>query len=250
MYETDHKKTAFIEQIINFVPRAVSRKGDILQKSAMLFMSYGESDLVIEPELLDTIRVRMKTVAKMMAPENIRSEDQELKTEVAAADLLLLVEKETNNFFEYTKSTKIKKVDLLEFDVNKLPRIDDLGKLELNFCGYSDKKDYPGTYPKGVNIKLYKYHKDSEVPFLRIRSFFKKNFFEQPHLSDNFKEKFLQNFPEENLKIRKHVHSDDHSIEFSTRIPLKSQNDLAQKTIFVINYIRNNPQKKKKVIYL
>ena len=237
MEKAEYKnETNVLEHIQNFKSEENKKISDTVYRASVFFVTSNQDDSITEPEVLDNLRNRISTLVSLSG--KAVSEDTKRKVAMEANDLnnnLLKIEKKKNN---YELNKKIEKYNLYLSEDNKLNNLAELKNKEINYSLVTTDEKLHGMYPDWVNIKLYKKNDDN---FIRVREFFKDNYFKENYLSINFKENYKNAFNEE-INIREHKHSDDNTSEYSLKILVKDYPEMMLKTNFIINYIKINPR--------
>lgn len=226
------KELPLIDQFQQYVPHNLKVFTNLYKDAIGTIIDHRIKDLVTEPAKLDDIRTRVANILDLLDPKRI-TEHKELKAFVASKDLQYRFENILLFSSEYYEKRKIVN-QCIDDEKIELPQLSDLISKEFNYFRVTTTQRLPGTYPDFVNIKLYN---NGQASFLRVREFFKYNYFQQEYLGKTFQDKYHE--------IKKHKHCDNQDLELFVRIPLRSQDELHNKTMFVINHIRNNPRKMK-----
>lgn len=229
-------KDSLLENIQNFQPTERKKVSDAIYKASVFFVTSNKNDDITEPEILDSIMGRISSLVALDG--KTISEDMKRKVSMQANDLNNKVTQLETKIFDYKFSHQISKESLYLFNPNKIPQISDLKRKEVNYFLNTPVDKLHGMYSDWVNVKLYEI--DGEK-FIRIREFFKPNYFKENYLSSNFRQNYEDIFGEE-ISIREHKHTDDSTVEYSLRLQVDNQEELEQKTKFITNYIKSHPR--------
>lgn len=235
MYMTE-TNAELLKQIRDFQPQKEKEGSKVIYQAADFFVMSGRHDLITEPEELDELRHRIDEIVNLKGKSS--SEDSQRRVYMKINDLNNKLLKIINNANSYDGEKEIDKKEIYLYDENELPNILELENKELNYYLPTTAKKLHGMYPDWVNIKLYE---NNGEKFIRVREFFKDKYFKENYLSNKFLENYKIVFGEE-INIREHEHTDNSTTEYSIRLPIETQEDLVNKTNFLINYIKNNPR--------
>lgn len=233
MIETN---TELLKQIRDFEPQKEKERNKVIYLASEFFVRSNHNDLITEPEKLEDLWNKISEIVDLKGKS--LSEDSQRKVDIKVNDLknkLFQIINEVNN---YEEKKEIDKKEIYLYDENELPNILELENKELNYYLPTTAKKLHGMYPDWVNIKLYE---NNGEKFIRVREFFKDKYFKENYLSNKFLENYKIVFGEE-INIREHEHTDNSTTEYSIRLPIETQEDLVNKTNFLVNYIKNNPR--------